>query len=189
MGPGHGGGAAVNRLSWLAAEVKACGLYGAQVRAWAATRRSSWSGIAFRSTAPHGRRRDDWPCRGSVYFRGGVETAAFFRAFANALEDACGGRGVVDVVSDYGNTPPEVGVHDDAWTPSSLHDRCPAADLVARLAADGGPRLVAVRSWCRTVSAAAGPYHERYTKNAVLCVLGARQAELLAEAARRFAEM
>lgn len=180
----------MNKFAYLAAEVKAYGLCGAMARAWLATRRCAHSGIVFRSTAPHGRRRSDWPYGGSVYVRGKNETAAFFRAFADAVEGACrGGRGVVDVVSDYGDTPPEVGIHDDAWTPSPQHSQHPAADLVAKLAADDGLRLVAIRSWCRAVSTTAGPAHERYTKNSVLCVFEARQAELLAKSLRQFAEM
>lgn len=180
----------MNKYLWLAAETRVYGLYGAQVQAWVTRERRSYSGIIFRSTAPHGRGYDGMPDRDSVYVRGEDETAMFFRTFADAVENACRGRGAVDVVSDYNDdSPPEVGIHDDAWTPSPLHDRCPATDLVAKLAADGGPRLVALRSWYRTVSSAGGLARERYTKNAVLCVFEARQAELLAEAARRFAEM
>lgn len=177
----------MNRFPYLAAEVRAYGLCGAMARAWVTTKWRAHSGIIFRSTAPHGRRHSDWPHGGSVYVRGKDETAMFFRAFADAVEGVCrGGRGVVDVVSDYGDTPPEVGIHDDAWTPSPWHAPHPAADLVAKLAVDGDLQLVAMRPWCRTVSTTAGPAHERYTKSSALCVLEARQAGLLAESLRRF---
>lgn len=181
----------MNKYQWLAAETRVYGLYGARVQAWVTRERRSYtySGVLFRSTAPHGRRYNGMPDRGSVYVSGEDGIAMFFRTFADAVENACRGRGVVDVVSDCGDTPPGVGIHDDAWTPSPLHDRCPAADLVTKLAVDGDLQLIAMRSWCRTVSTTAGPASERYTKNPVLCVFKARQAELLAETARRFAEM
>ena len=180
----------MDRFPYLAAEVKAYGLYGAMVQAWVARERRSYSGILFRSTAPHGRVRSDWPRGGRVYVRGKDETARFFRAFADAVEGACRNRGAVDVVSDYGDTPPEVGIHDDAWALSPRHAPHPAADLVAKLAVNGDLRLTAIRSWCRTVvSLADGAVREHYSKNPVLCILETRQAELLAESLRRFAEM
>lgn len=178
----------MDKFSWLAAEVKAYGLYGAQVRAWAATRRCAHSGMSFRSTAQYGRGRG-WPDSGYAYVRGRSETAAFFRAFAGAVEDACRGRGVADVVSDYGDRLPETAVHDDRWTPSPLHNPHPAAGLMAELAARDGLQLVGLRSWCRTIPSGAGETRTRYAKNAVLCVLEMQQAELLAESLRRFAEM
>lgn len=178
----------MDKFSWLVADVRAYGLYGAQVRAWAATRRCAHSGMSFRSTARYGRGRS-WPDSGYAYVRGRSETAAFFRAFALAVEDACRGRGAVDVVSDYGDRLPEVGVHDDGWTPSPLHNPHPAAGLMAELAVGDNLQLAAIRSWCRTVPTDAGEARTRYARNSVLCILETQQAELLAETLRKFAEM